>query len=362
MKTFVVEADKLTENIQTVKAIAGDVKIYAVLKGQAYGMGLLETARAVGSQGIHSFAVCEPDDAAALREAGFESEEILLMSQVNDEETITRLIGLDAVFTVGSYACAEQLNKLAAPETPARAHVKIDTGMGRFGFLPSDCENIIKLYSDFENIRFEGIYTHLHSAWSNAKASKKQLGAFDAVVAAIKNAGYNPGIRHAANSPAFLNMPFSRLDAVRVGSVFTGRVAGFGNKLKQVGYIQTSVLTVRSLSKGSTVGYGAAARLKRDSKVAVIPVGYADGFGVTRVAYFSGLREFLAFVKDNLLTLLGKNPRVATIGGKQVRVIGKIGMCNCILDVTHIDCQPGDPVLLNASPVFCGALMPRIYK
>ena len=175
MKALVVEKDKLRKNIDIVKKRADQAMIFGVLKGNGSGLGLIELARILRDDGISRFAVTEPSDALRLRGAGFCDEEILIIRSAADEEDIKTIIEACATATVGSSEAAAALNGVAERDGIVMdGHIVIDTGMGRYGFLPGEMDKVLSVYKYMKNLNVTGIYTHFHSAFSNRAATKAQ--------------------------------------------------------------------------------------------------------------------------------------------------------------------------------------------
>ena len=141
MKAYVVENESLSYNIEFLKRKAGDVPIWAVVKGNGYGLGLLPLAQRLAEHGIDRFCVTEVREAEQLRENGFDTAQILMLRSAENAEEINRLMDLRVILTVGSAEMADLVDGIAASRADvAEVHVKIDTGMGRFGFLPEQTE------------------------------------------------------------------------------------------------------------------------------------------------------------------------------------------------------------------------------
>ena len=166
MKAYIVERTDVRKNLDNIKKRAGSAEVIAVLKGDGYGLGLIPMAAVCREAGITRFAVTEIADVRALREAGFADAWILMLRPTADSDEIHSLLDLGAVLTVSSQDDAAVLNGIAAQRgQKAEAHLKIDTGMGRYGFLPSEIDKILSVYSYMDAIAVTGIYTHLHSAF-----------------------------------------------------------------------------------------------------------------------------------------------------------------------------------------------------
>ena len=355
MKKLVIERDALKNNLSVVKERAGGALIYGVLTGDGYGVGAVELAKTLRDEGIVRFAVSEPEEAAALRKAGLVEEEILMLRSTTDREQLEKLIDLNVVCTVGSVEAGMALNGVAeARSTVAEAHVQVDTGMGFGGFLSAEPEKILSVYRDLPNVAVSGVYTQIHSLRKDGQDAAAQMDGFRQTVEAIRAAGFETGVVHAAGSFALLHYDFALLDAVRAGSALLGRCRRTrGDRLVRVGWGEVAVEEVRWLPKGHTVGNETLVILKKPTRVAVLPVGYQNGFGVDR-ARDPGLWP--------LLRRWWASRRLSVrIGGEKARVIGRIGAIETLVDVTSLRCVPGDTAAFDIDPLFAKGFV-REYR
>ena len=329
MKAYIVEKLDLTENIRILRKKAQDTPIYGVIKGNGYGLGLTQLASHLKEGGIDRFAVTDVRDVETLREKGFQ-EEILMLEATCLPEELEILLSRGAVATVGDLDCAKAMAAVA--EQAGRkfpCHLKIDTGMGRFGFLPEDTEAIDTVMA-MEQLDIQGIYTHFHTAFASEEATKAQFAAFKAVCDRLSEKGYSL-IRHCCNSSAFLKYPEMHLDAVRLGSAILGRLSFPGDLgLRKIGWCEAPVELVRTLPKGHTVGYGAAWKAKRETTIAICGVGYFHGFGAEKgndlFRFRDCVRGGLGYVK----AFLKKKAIYVSVNGKSARVLGHIGMVGTV--------------------------------
>lgn len=352
MNAYVVDRNALVSNIHVLQEKAGDTPIYGVIKGNGYGLGLLPMAQVLKECGIRRFAVTGLEEVTELRSGGFHEEEILMMRATCIPEELELLLEQNATATVGSLECAKAMDHVAEQAGKSfLCHIKIDTGMGRYGFLPEQLEEIQQVYG-LEHLKVTGIYTHFHSAFSSEKDTRQQFAAFSGVLDRLAAAGYELGTRHCCNSSAFLKYPEMYLDGVRLGSALLGRLSFPGDMgLQKIGWCRSQVELIRELPKGHTVGYGAAWKAKRPTKIAVCGVGYFHGFGAEKgndlFRFRDCLRGGLGYVK----AFLKKKAYYVTVNGKPARVLGHIGMVQTIFDVTDLSCQVGDPVRIEINPL-----------
>ena len=364
VKYLVVEREKIQRNIAAVKARASGAVIYGVLKGNAYGFGLVEMADLLRNEGISHFAVTEVRDLVILRNSGFADEEILMLRSTALPDELEKILEYGAVATIGSYEAAAALNAVAEKNTTtADAHIEIDTGMGRYGFSVSEYDRVISVFKYMNALNITGMYTHFNLAFKSEKAVHAQLDGLLEVASEVRKAGFDPGMLHAANSSALFKYPFALLDAVRVGSAFTGRCAAKGKfGLEKTGFAEGRIIEIRWLSKGQTVGYGGDYRCRKPRRIAVAPIGYADGVCVDKTrdmfTFWGGVRAGLSGLKAWVL----RKKAYGIINGKPCRVLGHFGMQHCVLDVTGADCAVGDRVRLEVNSVIAGDILPKLYR
>ena len=352
MKRYMVDKSALEHNIRILLEKAGSAAVWGVIKGDGYGLGAVEMARLLSAHGIEQFAVTDVAEVRALREAGFLDNPILMMEAVCDPEEINELLDHQAILSVGSWAVAAQIDAQAAARSAiAQTHIKIDTGMGRYGFLPQEVEELYRLYRETTNIAFTGIYTHFSCA-GDPVFTQKQYDAFQRVVQELQAAGFETGMVHCCDSDAFWRYPNMHCDAVRLGSAVLGRV-GYAARagLKPVGYCEAAIEEVRTIPAGHSVGYGAAWVAKRETKTAVLPVGYIHGFAIDRGFDTWGFKDCLRGVGRYVKAFLKKKALYVSINGRACRVLGHVGMVNMVVDVTDVDCAPGDLARVEINPL-----------
>ena len=351
MKAYVVENESLSYNIEFLKRKAGDVPIWAVVKGNGYGLGLLPLAQRLAEHGIDRFCITEVREAEQLRENGFDTAQILMLRSAENAEEINRLMDLRVILTVGSTEMADLVDGIAASRADvAEVHVKIDTGMGRFGFLPEQTEEILRLYQEKKHIAISGIYTHFDCAFNNAKRTRSEFALFQQTVEQIRAAGYETGTVHCCNSAAFLRFPEMHCGGVRLGSALLGRMP-FHTALRPVGYAETQIDAVRTLPKGHTTGYGAVWKAKRDTRVAIVPVGWYNGFGVGASSGVTRFRDCIHLILKGLRGILLRSRPKVEIAGHRCPVVGQIGMLHVAVDVRRVACKAGDRAVLSINPL-----------
>ena len=351
MKKLVIDKRTVKSNLQAVKNRAGSAELYADLSADAYGMGLLETAKLLREEGVHTFAVSDPRDAALLRANSFTDERIMMLRSTADSEELSQLIDLNVICTVGSYDAAVAINGLAeARGTVCEIQIKVDTGMGRYGFTPEETDKIAAIYKYMSNLAVVGTFTTLYDH-GYKKSLQDQLELFNSVLDNLHGMGYETGVTHACDDAALLGYNLSAADAVRVGLSLSGRLPGrAGSQLQQVGYIAAGLEEVGWFPKGHRVSGEYV--LSAPAKLAVLSVGYYHGYGLTKQA---DMRSIFSFIRSR------RSRRTVKVNGQRAQVLGEVGMMHTIIDVTKINCTVGDTAILDIDPVNVKGL-PRVYK
>lgn len=351
MKAYVVETDALRHNLSVLREKAGGKTLWAVVKGNGYGLGTGELSRFLAENGVDHFAVTDISEVRTIRKAGLDRAEILMMEGSSNQSELRELLELGAILSVGSpNSIAASAEASKALGKTARVHLKIDTGMGRFGFLPENAGEAAKLLKE-SGLAVEGMYTHFYDA-TDPSRTEAQFGAFQAAVAAVKAEGVNPGMVHCCNSSAFWLYPKMHCDGVRLGSAILGRVAfSKPTGLKRVGWCEAELEEIRTLPAGHSVGYGAGWVAKSDTRIAVLGVGYSHGFGVERGFDLWRLEDCLRGVARYVKAFLKKKALYVTVNGKSCRVLGHVGMINMVIDVSGCECKVGDFARVEINPL-----------
>ena len=352
MKNLIIDKKAIRSYLQAIKQRAGGVTIYADLSGDAYGLGLLETARLLRDDGIRNFAVSDPKDAALLRKNGFVDQRIMMLRSTADSEELNELIDLNVICTVGSYDAAVALNGLAEERsTVVEIQIKVDTGLGRYGFMPTEIDKMAAIYRYMQNLAVVGAFTSFSCSWKSKKITLSQLDQFKEVVDKLTSMGFEVGTTHAIDSAALFRYDLDKMSAVRVDTALSGRIPGRSYKsLHKVGYIAAGIEELGWFPKGHRIGSRIV--LKKPTKLAVLSIGYYHGFGVYRREESSSLFGFLKTRNRRLYV---------KINGHRAYVVGEVGMMHTIVDATKIDCVVGDTAIMDVDPINVKGV-PRLYK
>lgn len=313
--------------LQNYRRYAAHSQVIPVLKGNAYGLGAQPLRELLAKEGVALFACATPEEALTLAQP---ETDLLLMCCVHDMALLRALLQRRVILSVESLAQAQAIDAL---HMDARVHLAVDTGFGRFGFLPEQIEEMKQVFA-LQNLKVQGIFSHFRGA----AAAPEQFARFSRVLLELD--GCPVGLRHIAATHT-ADIPQYRLDAVRIGGGLTGCCGGV-----PAATLQAEICTVRRLKKGDRVGYGSTL-LRRDTDVAVLTVGTADGAFTYR---YRGLRACWRQRKRHVL-----------VGGQEAPIIAPPGLTHTMVDVTGLDCHPGDVAVIPHDLVLTSEHVPRRY-
>ena len=314
-----VSLDHLAKNFQKIASLVGpDCKVLCVIKGNAYGHGAVEVSRELERCGCEVLGAATIEEAMELREKGIRLP-IVLFGPINPIHTALA-IQQDLTVPLISLEQAKELSKaVEAVGKPLHAHLKIDTGMCRYGLaVHKDLEQcvaealqIVKL----PGLHITGVFTHFAAAgdFSQDTFTQRQMELFQAFTSRMEKAGIKL-IRHCANSPATIRFPESHMDMVRAGTLLYGFNPFGGLELDPIMELKTRITQIKHLNPGDTVGYNRLFTCQRPTVIAIVPFGFVDG--IHRAA---------------------SNKAYMLVNGKPAKIVGKICMDLCFLDVTEIE-------------------------
>jgi len=317
-----------------VRRVAGSRRVMAVVKADAYGHGAVRVANTLAEAGADWFGVATVEEALELRAAGIEKPILLLGGLYMSDPA--HLIEYRLTPTLSSTArldtyseCARRFGK------PIEFHLKIDTGMGRLGLPPDRLKAFVEHYRELPGLEMKGLFTHLASAEDMvASQTEDQAAAFEKALRQVRELGISPEWLHVANSAALVaGWRFSE-NLVRVGALLygyclplmlpPGRQAPQPPQVEPILTLKSRVVYLKDVPSGTPLGYGAAFHTRRRSRIATVPVGYADG-----------------------LTRALSNRGRALVRGRVARIVGNISMDLTLLDVTDVPgVDIGDEIVL----------------
>lgn len=323
-----INLDAIGNNIREIRTkIEPKTQLLAIVKADAYGHGALETAKVCLYNGANQLAVATCDEGVALRQSSIQVPILILGNTVEDQ--FDELIQNRLTQEVCSYDVAYRLSKAAERlNTKALIHIKIDTGMGRIGFEPTEqsLEQIDRIF-DLPYIEVTGVFTHFATADEADKSfTKEQYKRFRFMTDGMEKRGHKGLIRHCANSGAILDMPEYQLDMVRAGIIIYGlfpstEVRTDINLIPAMS-LRTEISYLKEVGSGVSIGYGRTYFTDKQTRVATIPIGYADGYS----------------------RLMSNRGRVI-VNGHYAPIIGNVCMDQTMIDVTDVpDVKIGDTV------------------
>ena len=328
-----VNLDNLADNMKEIRRVSKSKDIIAVVKADAYGHGAIDAAQVFLKNGATRLAVAVISEAAELRESGINCPIMIL--GFTSPYLIDDLLKYDIEQTVYSYEYACEISKAAVKQDKtAKIHIALDTGMGRIGFRPEE-KSVDEVYkiSKLHNIVIEGLFSHFSSADQEDKSyTHMQIEKFNWFYNELLKRGIKINVRHIANSAAIIDIPEVHFDAVRPGIILYGYypskdVSRDIINLKPAMSLKANVVHVKRVPSGECIGYGRKFKTVRESTIATLPIGYADGY--TRLLF---------------------NKTKVIINGKFAPVVGRICMDQCMVDVTEAgDVKTGDEAILMGS-------------
>ncbi|HIU64862.1 MAG TPA: alanine racemase [Candidatus Avacidaminococcus intestinavium] len=323
-----IDLQAVKHNIEETRKMLDGAKLCAVVKADAYGHGAVEVAKAAVDAGAEFLTVAIFSEALELRQAGI-SVPILILGAPQEEyaeETVT----LDISQTVFAFEQAGCL-ALAARRIgkPAKIHIAVETGMNRIGVAYDKAGKLVEEIKVLPDVEIEGCYSHFATADNSDKLfCHQQFIKFQKALAEIKAAGVDVRYKHIANSATITELPEMKLDMVRQGitlyGIWPSPEVNHGLNFKPVMCLKAKIICLKEVSAGESVGYGRTFITKEQTKIATLPIGYADG-----------VRRCLS------------NKGYVLIRGQQAPIIGRVCMDQMMVDVTQIkDVSMGDEAIL----------------
>ncbi len=326
-----IDLSAIRHNIRVLRAIAlkSGAQLMPVIKSEAYGHGLVEVGRLLDREGIWGLGISEIEEAHMLRQAGVNSPLFLLSGFPLD--AVREIVGLNLIPGICRIEELNTLNSYCSREGMKRqpVHLKVDTGMGRLGFSRSRLLEIVKMKASWPALEFSGIYSHMPVADTPSDPfNRLQLESFDSILADVVKAGWHFRWVHIANSAGLIHFEMARYNLVRPGlgiyGVYPDRSGRDILDLRPAMGFKSRIVDIRCVPSDTAIGYGHSFYTKRQSRIAVVPVGYDDGF----IRSLSNKAEVL-------------------IHGVRCPVVGRICMKALMVDVSCLaSAGSGDEVVL----------------
>jgi len=367
-KWIEIDISAIEQNLREVQSrLKMGTRLIAVIKANAYGQGAIETARILSRQGVDFFAVSFLEEALQLRQAGIQAP-LLVFSPVISPDGIRDAMKNRIGLTVASTNDLELIEEVCSDAVDdLTVHIKIDTGLGRFGLNQEQALLVWGRLANISNVELEGIYTHTADPSSPASA-EKQFQQFMQIADRLEQSGATVPLRHIANSTVFLRSPHMHLDGVRIGTLLTGQhpVGDFTQRLQlqEPFAFKTRIVSLRNLPQGSRLGYFGTYLMRTPAQVAVIPVGFHDGLALEVANKPINLWDLLKKLAKIILGYFdwpGQDIRV-TIGDQSFPVRGKVFMQMALLVIPlGIEIKVGDVVTVPIRKTLAAHDIPRIY-
>jgi len=322
-----IDLNAVRDNLTCIKRLIKDKAIMAVVKANAYGHGLCRISEVLIDEGVNYLGVATVDEALKIRKSGIDIPVLVLGSVLEEEADIA--VRNNITLTLCDERLLEILSDFARrTDLKPKVHVKIDTGMGRIGVWHEDAAAFIKKVAEKKEIEMEGVYTHFSSAARDKVFTQMQIESLDKVLKEVREEGIEIKYTHAANSVAVVDWKDAHFNMIRTGIMLYGVYPkkNFKKKfrLKPVMNLKTKIVHLKDTPPGRSISYGRTYITQKPTKIATIPIGYADGYG-------------------RILS----NKAEALINGQYAKVVGMVTMDQTILDVGHIpDVKVGNEVIL----------------
>ena len=322
----------IEHNLRAIRHhVARSVKLCAVVKANAYGHGAVAVSRCALDAGADVLAVATVDEALELRAAGF-TVPILILGLI-PASAADAVVNENITTAVADLELAKKISDAAVRQNRiAKIHLKIETGMGRIGASTDDAADLAESISRLPNVEIEGAFSHFAAADTVDKTfTRRQIELFQRTIDAIESRGLNIPIKHIAESAAILEIPSAHFDMVRAGIITYGLYPSdevtHTIELRPAMTLKARVAFVKKIPRGTSIGYGREFIAQRDSIIATLPLGYADGY----------IRAYKGFFVE--------------INGRRAPIAGRVCMDQVMIDVTDLDgVKVGDEVILFGSP------------
>ena len=322
-----VNLKNVEDNIRKIKNEVGEkVTVAPVIKADAYGLGAIKLKNLLENQNIKIVVVATIDEAIKLRKSGFNME-ILLLNELLPYEA-SKVVKYNLTVGLSDYNVAKKLNEEAIKSNrKINVHFEVDTGMGRVGIKPENALDFMNKISKLKNLNTQGIYTHFSSADSSKEYTQMQIDLFNKTIENLKKNGYEFKYIHSSASSGILNFKNAYFNMVRPGIITYGYMPDKNMentlKLEPSTKLISHIVFIKEVPEGTAISYERTYVTKEKRMIATIPLGYADG--IKRVL---------------------SNKAKLFINGKYAPIVGHVCMDNFMVDITGIDANVGDKVVI----------------
>lgn len=325
-----IDLSAIRHNFRVLRKLAGKAKILTVIKADAYGHGMIPVAKVLVKERVDFIGLSNLNEGIALREAGIRTPALLFETTLSGQAK--DIVDYGLIPTVCNFELARALDKYARQQGRlVDIHVKIDTGMGRFGVWHEEALSFMNKVRRLRNVRVEGFYTHFPSADTDRTFTRQQIQQFAALIEQLKADGWRIPRVHAANSMGLAALAGCKTDILnlaRPGLMLYGLYPHAGLKkeivLRPAMSVHSRIIFLKRIEKGRSVSYGRTFTARKSMMVATLPIGYSDGY----LRFFSNKASVL-------------------IGGKICPVLGRVTMDQIVVDVSHVRLpQLGMPVVV----------------
>jgi len=325
-----INTNALIHNLNKIKSQVKNSKIITVVKSDAYGHGLLEISKILRQQGVEWLAVAYVEEAIRIRLDNKDDGRIILLVPPSIED-VKRVVDYDIDFVCDNIDVAKAINEYSIERNKnSKLHISVNTGMNREGVHESELVDFALKLKTLSNIDIVGYSSHLAASEVYNDFGRNQINIFNQGLNKLEKININPNIIHIGNSGSIFNYNNENLTHVRTGIALYG-YSDFELQSKKIGLmpvlsLKSKVISIKKIKKDETVGYSFLFKAEKDLEIAIIPIGYGDG-------YFRNL----------------SNKSFVLVGGHKCNVIGSVCMDQLIIDVTDLKVTIGDEVVLIGS-------------
>jgi alanine racemase len=309
-----IDLRKLKKNFRALRSLAPSRSLVALLKSDAYGHSSVVVAKSLAKEkGLNGFAVANVEEGIELREAGLRGRVYVLSGiQSPNRKLILALDRFDLIPVVSSLQVLEQVSRLVRRKL--RLHLKFNTGMNRLGLPEKETEAAIQILRSSKWLELEGLLSHFAASENPKKAiTRRQVTVFRRIVSRFREAGFSPKYLHMENSFGLYNHVFPEGDFSRVGLHLYGEGEGLGGLVEPIARWTAQIYQIIDVARGEGIGYGPSYRTKHAAKIAILGVGYADGY-------------------PRILS----NRAEVLVRGKRCKVVGSVSMDLMAVDITGV--------------------------